>query len=88
MGSGDTKILGDAISGFLSEWGTLLNVGLGFAALLGLLALGYSITQLIMNADNPHGRSEAINGILKAGITTAFVGGFWSIVWLFYYMFL
>lgn len=87
MGTENTEMLGKAINAFLNEWGLLLNVGLGIAALLGLLALGYSITQLIVNAENPKGRQEAISGILKAGITTAFIGGFWSIVWAFYFIF-
>lgn len=88
MGHADTKMLTKAINAFITEWGTLLNVGLGIAALLGLLAFGYSITLLIMNADNPQGRQDAISKIIKSGITTACIGGFWTIVWLVYFAFI
>lgn len=85
---GNEKALAKAFQTFVGEWGMLLNVGLGIAALLGLLAFGYALTLLIYNADNPRGRQDAIGRLWKAGITTSFIGGFWTLVWLVYYMFL
>lgn len=88
MGYANTELLNSAIASFLDEWSLIINVGLGFATLLGLLAFGYSLTLLIYNSDNPQGRQDAISRLWKTGITTAFTGGFWSVVWLVYHIFL
>ena len=78
MGNANTKLLSAAFKKLMTEWQTLLNFGLGMATLIGLLAFGYALTQLIMNADNPQARQEAISNLLKVGITTAAIGGFWT----------
>lgn len=88
MGTSDNTQLTNAFAIFMEEWGMLLNVGLGIATLIGLLAFGYALTLLNVHSDNPQGRQDAISRIWKVGITTALTGGFWSFVWMFYVIFL
>lgn len=84
----DGKLLTEAFATFMEEWSALLNVGLGFATLLGLLAFGYALTLLNVKSDNPQGRQDAIARLWKVGITTALTGGFWTVVWSVYILFL
>lgn len=85
---GDSQQMNNAIQLFIEEWSILINVGLGIAALLGLLAFGYALTLLIMNADKPQQRDDAIRRLWISGIGTAITGGFWVIVTLVYGMFM
>lgn len=80
-------MLTEAFRTFMEEWSILINVGLGFATILGLLAFGYALTLLNVQSDNPQGRQDAISRLWKVGITTAMTGGFWSIVWAIYILF-
>lgn len=85
---GDSTQMSRAINLFIQEWGILINVGLGIAALLGLLSFGYALTLLIMNADKPQQREDAIRRLWMSGIGTAITGGFWVVVTLVYGAFL
>lgn len=84
---GNTSGMEDALNLFIENWGQLLNMGLAFATMLGLLAFGYSLTLLIFHSDNPKGREDAISKLVKSGITIILTGSFWLIVVLVYYMF-
>lgn len=82
MGYQNTEVLNKAMGDFIGAWGGILNVFIGLALLLGLLGIGYSLTQIIMHSDKPAKRDEALANLTKAAIGVALLGGFWTLVFM------
>lgn len=69
---------------FWDEYSVLINVGLAIGVLSGILAFIILLMQLAKDGDKPIVRFKILNELMVVGITTGAIGGFWTILNLFY----
>lgn len=81
-----SKNFWDYYSAFYSEYKLYLNIFMACTMLLNIIILTYHITQLGLNATNPHKKQESIGNIAIASVCVALQGAVIVAMWVLYFL--
>lgn len=90
-GNGNIKVqvsknFWDYYAAFYSEYKLYLNIFMACTMLLNIIILTYHITQLGLNASNPHKKQESISNIAIASVCVALQGAVIVAMWVLYFL--